>query len=47
MRAVKILTGKIFSGELKRAVFEFWKAKVPLKEIRSQLQMSKATLRRI
>jgi hypothetical protein len=29
------------------AAFELWKAKVPLKDIRSQLQMSEATLRRI
>jgi hypothetical protein len=33
MRAVKISTGKTFSREEKRAAFELWKAKVPLKKI--------------
>jgi hypothetical protein len=32
---------------LQRAAFELWKAKVPLKEIGSQLQMFEVTLRRI
>jgi hypothetical protein len=46
MRVVKISIGKTFSREEKDCI-ELWKAKVPLKEIRSQLQMSEATLRRI
>jgi hypothetical protein len=33
MHAVKIPTGKTLSREQKRASFELWKAKVPLKEI--------------
>jgi hypothetical protein len=47
MPVVKISTCKTFSREEKRAAFELWKAKVPPEEIRSQLQMSEATLRRI
>ncbi len=33
--------------EQNRASFELWKAKVPLKEIRSHIQMAEVTLRRI
>jgi hypothetical protein len=40
MHAVKIPTGKTLSREHKRASFELWKAKVPLKEIRSHIQMA-------
>ncbi len=47
MHAVKLPVGKTYFREQKRAAFKLWKAKVPLKEIRSQLQMSEATLRRI
>ncbi len=47
MHAVKIPTGKILSREQKRAFFELWKAKVPLKEIRSHIQMAEVTLTRI
>jgi len=39
--------GPNFSQEAKRAAFELWKAKVPLKNIREQLQMSKRTLRHV
>jgi hypothetical protein len=47
MHAVKIPSGKTLSREQKRAFFELWKAKVPLKEIRSHIQMAEVTLRRI
>jgi hypothetical protein len=47
MCTVNILTGKTFSREQKRAAFEQWKAKVSLREIRDQLQISEAILRRI
>jgi hypothetical protein len=47
MHPVKIPTGKTSSREQKRASFELWKAKVPLKEIRSHIQMAKVTLRRV
>jgi hypothetical protein len=40
-------TSKTLSREQKRAFFELWKAKVPLKEIRSHIQMTEVTLRRI
>jgi hypothetical protein len=40
MHVVKIPTGKTLSREKKRASFELWKAKVPLKEIRSHIQMA-------
>ena len=36
-----------FSQDAKRAAVELWKAKVPLKNIREQLQMSERTLRRV
>jgi hypothetical protein len=36
-----------FSMEDKRVAVELWKAKVPLKRIREQLKMSKATLKRV
>lgn len=41
------MTGATFSKEQKRAAIEMWKAKVPLKTIRNQLDMSESTLRRI
>jgi hypothetical protein len=47
MHAVKIPTSKTLSREQKRASFGLWKAKVPLKEIRSHIQMAEVTLRRI
>jgi hypothetical protein len=47
MHAVKIPTGKTLSREQKKASFELWKAKVPLKEIRSHIQMAEITLSRI
>jgi hypothetical protein len=47
MNTVKIPTGKTLFREQKRASFELWKAKVPLKEIRSHIQMVWVTLRRI
>jgi hypothetical protein len=47
MHAAKIPTGKTLSREQKRASFELWKAKIPLKEITSHIQMAEATLRRI
>jgi hypothetical protein len=47
MQAVKIPTGKTFFREQKRASFELWKAKVPLKEIGSHIRMAEVTLRRI
>jgi hypothetical protein len=47
MHAVKIPTGKTLSREQKRASFELWKDKVPLKEIRSHIQRAEVTLRRI
>ena len=37
--------GLNFSQDTKRAAVELWKAKVPLKNIREQLQMSEWTLR--
>ena len=37
--------GPNFSQDAKRAAVELWKAKVPLKNIREQLQMSERTLR--
>ena len=39
--------GPNFSQEAKRAVFELWKAKVPLKNIREQLYMPERTLRHV
>ena len=39
--------GPNFSQGAKRAAVELWKAKVPLKNIREQLQMSERTLRRV
>jgi hypothetical protein len=33
-----------FSSQTRRVAVELWKAKVPLKQIRDQLQMSKVTL---
>ena len=36
-----------FSQDAKRAAVELWKAKVPLKNIKEQLQMSERTLRRV
>jgi hypothetical protein len=36
-----------FSREQKRAFLELWNAKVPLKKIRSHIQMAEVTLRRI
>ncbi len=47
MHAVKIPTGQTLSRKQKRAFFELWKAKFPLKEIRSHNQMAEANLRRI
>ena len=37
--------GPNFSQDAKRAAVELWKAKVPLKNIREQLQMNERTLR--
>ena len=39
--------GLNFSQDTKRAAVELWKAKVPLKNIREQLQMNERTLRRV
>ena len=39
--------GPNFSQDTKRAAVELWKAKVPLKNIREQLQMNERTLRRV
>ena len=36
-----------FSKADKRAAIELWRAKVPLKNIKSQLKMSERTLRRV
>jgi hypothetical protein len=47
MCVVKIPNGKTLSREEESAAFGLWKAKFFLKEIRSQLQISEATLRRI
>ena len=44
MRAVR---KKHFSNDEKRAAIELWRAKIPLKDIRKQLEMSESTLRRI
>jgi hypothetical protein len=44
---VNITTGKTFSRDDKMAAFMHWKAKLPLKDIRNQLQLAKATLKRI
>ncbi len=40
-------TTKPFSREEKRVAIELWKAKVPLKAIRKQLNISESTLRRV
>jgi hypothetical protein len=40
-------TSKPFSREEKRVAIELWRAKVPLKAIRDQVQMSESTLRRV
>ena len=40
-------TRKPFSNEVKRAAVELWRANVPLKKIREQLNMNERTLRRI
>jgi hypothetical protein len=47
MCVVNIPTGKTFSRDDKVAAFKLWKAKLPLKDIRNQRQLAKATLRRI
>jgi hypothetical protein len=47
MRAVKPRSRTPFSYGDRRSAIELWKAKVPLKTIREQLDMSKATLERI
>jgi hypothetical protein len=40
-------SGKNVKNGAKRAAVELWRAKVPLSNIRSQLKLSKSTLRRI
>ena len=40
MRAVR---KKHFSNDEKRAAIELWRAKIPLKDIRKQLEMSEST----
>ena len=47
MRAVNNHSTKPFTKADKRAAIELWRAKVPLKAIRSQLKMSESTLRRV
>jgi hypothetical protein len=39
-------TGKTFSRDDKMAAFMLWKAKLPQKDIRNQLQLAKASLKR-
>jgi hypothetical protein len=47
MFLITFTTGKTLSRDDKMAAFVLWKAKLPLKDIRNQLQLPKATLRRI
>jgi hypothetical protein len=47
MQVVNFYTGKTSYRDDKMATFELWKAKLLLKDIRNQLQLPKATLRRI
>jgi hypothetical protein len=47
MQVVNFHTGKTSYRDDKMATFELWKAKLLLKDIRNQLQLPKATLRRI
>jgi hypothetical protein len=47
LQLVNFHTGKTSSRDDKLATFELWKAKLLLKDIRNQLQLPKATLRRI
>jgi hypothetical protein len=47
MFVITFTTGKTFSRDDKMAAFVLWKAKLLLKDIRNQLQLPKATLRRI
>jgi hypothetical protein len=44
---VTISTGKKFSGDDKMAAFLLCKAKLPPKDIKNQLQLAKATLKRV
>jgi hypothetical protein len=44
---VTIPTGRTFSRDIKMAAFKLWKARLPLKDIINQLQLAKATLKRI
>jgi hypothetical protein len=44
---VTIPIGRTFSRDDKMAEFKLWKARLPLKDIRNQLQLAKATLKRI
>ncbi len=47
MQMVNFHTGKTSYRDDKMATFELWKAKFFLKDIRSQVQLPKATLGRI
>ncbi len=47
MCEVTIPNGKIFSRDDKMTAFILWKAKLPLKDISNQLQLAKATLKRV
>jgi hypothetical protein len=44
---VTIPTGRTFSRDDKMATFKLWKARLSLKDIKNQLQLAKATLKRI
>jgi hypothetical protein len=44
---VTIPTGRTFSRDYKMAAFKLWKARLPLKDIRNQLKLATATLKRI
>jgi hypothetical protein len=46
MHAVNIPTGKTFSRNDKIAAFKHWKANLPVKGIKNQLQLPKAILTR-
>jgi hypothetical protein len=44
---VSIPTGRTLSRDIKMAAFKLWKVRLPLKDIINQLQLAKATLKRI
>jgi hypothetical protein len=47
MCVVSIPSGRTFSRDDKMAAFKLWKSRLPLKDIINQLQLAKATLKRI